>query len=685
MKKNTKETSLRIGAGLLICFLLGTLSVSAQRQEMLLNDNWAFRFSHQVQQHTQRVDLPHTWNAQDALSGKIDYKRGIGNYEKMLYVRPEWKGKRLFLRFDGVNSVANLFINRKHVGEHRGGYAAFVFEITDQVTYGATNSVLVRANNAEQLDVMPLVGDFNFYGGIYRDVHLVITESACISPLDHGSPGVYLVQQAVSAQEAQVAVKVNLNNGAAGQEVELRVQVADGSKIITQQHRNLSLAQGSAIQTEVPVTIKKPHLWNGRQDPFMYQVTVSLFKEGKEIDCVKQPLGLRYFHTDPDKGFFLNGRHLPLHGVCRHQDRAELGNALRPEHHEEDVALMLEMGVNATRLAHYPQASYVYDLMDKHGIVTWAEIPFIGPGGYADKGFVDQPSFRANGKLQLIELIRQHYNHPSICFWGLFNELKELGDNPVEYVKELDALAKQEDPTRPTTSASNQGGDLNFITENIAWNRYDGWYGSTPQTLATFLDQTHAKHPQLRIGVSEYGAGASIYHQQDSLKQPAPAGWWHPENWQTYYHMENWKIIAQRPFVWGTFVWNMFDFGAAHRTEGDRPGINDKGLVTFDRKARKDAFYFYKANWNKQAPMLHLAEKRCLLRTQSEQTIMAFTTAPEVELFVNGVSQGKQQTDRFATVSWKGVRMQPGENLIRVVTPGKPSLSDQVTVTYVAP
>ena len=685
MKKNTKETSLRIGAGLLICFLLGTLSVSAQRQEMLLNDNWAFRFSHQVQQHIQRVDLPHTWNAQDALSGKIDYKRGIGNYEKMLYVRPEWKGKRLFLRFDGVNSVANLFINRKHVGEHRGGYAAFVFEITDQVTYGATNSVLVRANNAEQLDVMPLVGDFNFYGGIYRDVHLVITESACISPLDHGSPGVYLVQQAVSAQEAQVAVKVNLNNGAAGQEVELRVQVADGSKIITQQRRNLSLAQGSAIQTEVPVTIKKPHLWNGRQDPFMYQVTVSLFKEGKEIDCVKQPLGLRYFHTDPDKGFFLNGRHLPLHGVCRHQDRAELGNALRPEHHEEDVALMLEMGVNATRLAHYPQASYVYDLMDKHGIVTWAEIPFIGPGGYADKGFVDQPSFRANGKLQLIELIRQHYNHPSICFWGLFNELKELGDNPVEYVKELDALAKQEDPTRPTTSASNQGGDLNFITENIAWNRYDGWYGSTPQTLATFLDQTHAKHPQLRIGVSEYGAGASIYHQQDSLKQPAPAGWWHPENWQTYYHMENWKIIAQRPFVWGTFVWNMFDFGAAHRTEGDRPGINDKGLVTFDRKARKDAFYFYKANWNKQAPMLHLAEKRCLLRTQSEQTIMAFTTAPEVELFVNGVSQGKQQTDRFATVSWKGVRMQPGENLIRVVTPGKLLLSDQVTVTYVAP
>ena len=359
-----------------------------------------------------------------------------------------------------------------------------------------------------------------------------------------------------------------------------------------------------------------------------------------------------------------------------------MGNALRPSHHDEDVALMLEMGVNAVRLAHYPQASYMYDLMDKYGIITWAEIPFIGPGGYADKGFVDQQSFRENGKLQLIELIRQHYNHPAICFWGIFNEIKELGDNPVEYVKELHALSKQEDPTRFTTSASNQNGDLNFITENIAWNRYDGWYGSTPRTLAQFLDKTHEKYPQLRIGISEYGAGASIYHQQDSLKQTVPTAWWHPENWQTYYHIENWKIIAERPFIWGTFVWNMFDFGAAHRTEGDRPGINDKGLVTFDRKVKKDAFYFYKANWNKQEPMLHLAEKRSLLRVKSQQTIMAFTTAPQVELFINGVSLGKQKADAFATVVWKGVNMQEGENVIRVVALGKHPLSDQVTITY---
>lgn len=668
---------------ILALLLVAASAAWAQRTQIQLNNDWQFRFSHQVQKDTRRIDLPHTWNVQDALSGKIDYKRGIGNYEKALFVPPLWKGKRLFLRFEGVNSVANVFINGKHIGEHRGGYAAFVFEITDRVNYGKNNTILVRANNAEQLDVMPLVGDFNFYGGIYRDVNLLMTNPTCISPLDYASSGVYLVQESVSQKEARISVKVNLSNAAADTDVELNVQVIDGQKLICRESRKLRLQGNTHTQEEIPLVIKDPHLWDGCADPFLYQVQVSLQQDGRMIDNVSQPLGLRSFYTDPDKGFFLNGKHLSLRGVCRHQDRAEVGNALRPQHHEEDVAIMREMGVNAARLAHYPQATYMYDLMDKNGIVTWAEIPFIGPGGYADKGFVDQPSFRENGKTQLIELIRQNYNHPSICFWGLFNELKEVGDNPVEYIKELNVLAKQEDPTRIITSASNQGGDLNFITENIAWNRYDGWYGSTPKTLASFLDQTHQKHPQLRIGISEYGAGASIYHQQDSLTQTNPTSWWHPENWQTYYHIENWKIIHERPFVWGTFVWNMFDFGAAHRTEGDRPGINDKGLVTFDRKVKKDAFYFYKANWNKQEPMIYLAEKRCVLRTQLEQTFMAFTTAPEAELFVNGKSYGKQQTDNYATATWKGIKLQEGANAIRVTTPGKKPLNDEVVITYV--
>ena len=656
-----------------VLFMLYGMSMFAQRQDILLNNDWNFRFSHQVQKGTEvRVDLPHTWNAQDALSGKIDYKRGIGNYEKNLFIRSEWKGKRLFIRFEGVNNIADVFINRRHIGEHRGGYGAFIFEITGKVEYGKENSILVRVNNGEQLDIMPLVGDFNFYGGIYRDVHLLIIDETCISPLNYASPGVRLIQDSVSHKYAKVRAVVDLSNGgSSNREVELNVRLLDGQRVVKEGTKKVNLSGNAAMQQEFTFEIDQPHLWNGRQDPFLYQAEVILSRNGQMVDRVIQPLGLRFYRIDPDKGFFLNGKHLPLQGVCRHQDRSEVGNALRPQHHEEDVALMLEMGVNAVRLAHYPQATYFYDLMDKNGIIVWAEIPFVGPGGYNDKGFVDLSAFRANGKEQLKELIRQHYNHPSICVWGVFNELTELGDNPVEYIKELNVLAHQEDPTRPTTSASNQMGDLNFITDAIAWNRYDGWYGGTPADLGKWLDRMHKDHPEICIAISEYGAGASIYHQQDSLVKTVPTSWWHPENWQTYYHIENWKTISSRPYVWGSFVWNMFDFGAAHRTEGDRPGINDKGLVTFDRKVRKDAFYFYKANWNREEPMLYLTGKRNTVRTQRLQTITAFTNLSGAELFVNGKSYGKAIPDSYAILEWKNVELEPGENEIKVVSTNK--------------
>lgn len=645
-----------------------SMQTLAQRENILINQDWNFRFSHQVNKNSsRRVDLPHTWNAQDALSGKPDYKRGIGNYDKKLFIRSEWKGKRLFLRFEGANCVSNVFINGKQIGEHRGGYGAFIFEITDKVNYGKNNTVLVRVNNGEQLDVMPLVGDFNFYGGIYRDVHLLVTEDICISPLDYASPGVYLFQQHVGEKQAAVLARINLSNGTEHpRQATLRLQVKEGDKVVYQADKKVTVAPHTSVQPEeMSFTLLNPRLWNGREDPFMYQTVITLVKDGKEIDKVEQPLGLRYYATDADRGFFLNGKHLPLHGVCRHQEWAEVGNALRPMHHEEDTRLMLEMGVNAIRLAHYPQATYMYDLMDRNGIVTWAEIPFVGPGGYADKGFVDQPSFRKNGKEQLKEMIRQHFNHPSICFWGLFNELKENGDNPLEYIKELNVLAHQEDPTRPTTSASNQGGAINFITDNIAWNRYDGWYGATPATLASWLDKTHQAHPEIKIAISENGAGASIYHQQDSLVQTSPGSWWHPENWQTEYHIQNWKIISERPYVWGSFVWNMFDFGAAHRTEGDRPGINDKGLVTHDRKVKKDAFYFYKANWNPE-PMVYIAGRRSVNRVKPVTEVQIFSNCAEVTLKVNGQIIKKMQPDGVKVCIFKDIRLKKGENNIEV-------------------
>lgn len=659
-----------------------SMQMLAQREDKLINQDWSFRFSHQVNANAaRRVDLPHTWNAQDALGGKYDYKRGIGNYTKKIFIRPEWQSKRLFLRFEGANCVSNVFVNGKHIGEHRGGYGAFVFEITDKVEYGKENTLLVRVNNGEQLDVMPLVGDFNFYGGIYRDVHLLLTDNLCISPLDYASSGVYLIQQQITDKQAAICARINLSNGTGElRKAVLRLQVNDGKKTVYETEKEVSMIPHTDVQVEnIEFILKNPRLWNGTQDPFMYQTVVTLIKDGKELDKVEQPLGVRYYITDPDKGFFLNGKHLPLHGVCRHQERAEVGNALYPVHHEEDTRIMLDMGVNAVRLAHYPQATYMYDLMDKYGIVTWAEIPFVGPGGYADKGFVDQPSFRENGKEQLKEMIRQHYNHPSICFWGLFNELKEQGDNPVEYIKELNAMAHREDPTRPTTSASNQDGALNFITDHIAWNRYDGWYGATPATLATWLDATHKNHPEIKIAISEYGAGASIYHQQDSLVQTVPGSWWHPENWQTEYHIQNWKIINERPYVWASFVWNMFDFGAAHRMEGDRSGINDKGLVTHDRKIKKDAYYFYRANWNPE-PMIYIAGRRNVNRVKPLVDVQVFSNVEEVILIVNNCQCRRMKPDSLKVCLFKEVPLRKGRNEIEVrASDSKKQLIDRCT------
>lgn len=652
---------------LALFFLFGYLSYGQQREQHLLNSNWSFSFGYETKPDLwTRIEIPHTWNKEDALNGKIDYYRGQATYEKVLFVDKAWEGKRLFLKFEGVNTVCNVFINDKHLGEHRGGYTAFIFEITDRVKFGSDNKIRVRVSNALQLDVMPLVGDFNFYGGIYRDVNLIITDKSCISPLDFASSGVYLTQSTVTKEKAAVNAKVLISNG--NKETNnyvVQVDVKDGSKIIYTKTASVKVEAGIQTEVSLPLKVSNPHLWNGRKDPFIYTTVVSLKQNDKVLDIVEQPLGLRFYNVDPDKGFFLNGEHLQLRGVCRHQDHSEIGNALHPEDQEEDIALMLEMGVNAIRLSHYPNAPYFYDLLDKNGIVTWSEIPFVGPGGYRDQGFVDQPSFRENGKRQLVEMIRQNYNHPGVCFWGLFNELKITGDSPVEYLKELNTMAHQEDPSRITTAASFIDGEINEISDLICWNKYFGWYGGDPKEVGKWADEAHQKLPKLKIGISEYGAGASIYHHEEDLNKPNPSGYWHPEAWQAYYHEENWRQINERPFLWGTFIWNMFDFGAAHRTEGDRPGRNDKGLVTIDRKVKKDAFWFYKANWNKSEPVLYIADRRFVNRTKETTNIKVYSNFPEVELFINGFSQGKRKGE-YAIFNWDTVSLIKGKNRIEV-------------------
>lgn len=664
-KRNYNMKNIFLLLGLLFTSLF---SQSQIREKYLLNSDWSFSYGYEVVPNVwQRVDIPHTWNKDDALNGNVRYYRGQATYQKKLFIEKKWEGKRLFVKFDGVNTVSNIFINGKYKGEHRGGYTAFVFEITENVKYGEENSLQVRVSNALHLDVMPLVGDFNFYGGIYRDVNLLITDKICISPLDYGSSGVYLVQKSVTKKSADVNVKIMVSNGNTDKEnIVLQVDILDGIKTILSKNITKSFPGNSQSEVIIPFEIENPKLWNGIKTPFMYKVVISLLRNGNTIDQIKQPLGLRYFNVDSNKGFFLNGEHLQLRGVCRHQDRSELGNALLPENHQEDIEILTEMGANSIRLSHYPQAPYFFDLLDENGIVTWAEIPFVGPGGYRDVGFVNQPSFCENGKQQLIEMIRQNFNRPSICFWGLFNELKPDGDNPADYLKELNAIVKLEDPSRLSTAASCiDENELNQISDLIGWNKYFGWYGDDVKQIGKWADEIHENHPDFKIGISEYGAGASIYQHEEELKQPVPNSYWHPEAWQAFFHEQNWKELNARPYIWGTFIWNLFDFGASHRTEGDRAGKNDKGIVTFDRKTKKDAFYFYKVNWNPE-PMLYIADRRYVTRNSRTTIIKVYSNLKEVELFVNGSSFGIKRPNESHIIYWDNVNLQSGKNYIEI-------------------
>lgn len=671
---------------LLALFSFMALPSRADRTVIPLNSDWKFRFAHQVSGPPQRVELPHTWNTTDALSGDAAYYRGTGIYEKSISLPDKPEGARVYIRFGGVNHTATIFIDSRYVGKHEGGYGAFTFDITDYLTPDTDHTLTVKANNALDLSIMPLVGDFNMYGGIYRGVDLIVAPPLHISTEDYASPGVYIHQREVSHTEAYVDVDVLIRNASSREsDGVMRVAVLKDGHQVAGVTRSVSLAPDTTeIFSAKSLHIVHPRLWNGREDPYMYTVVAEvLSEEGEVMDRVEQPLGLRYFSIDAERGFMLNGKPLRLHGVCRHQDRAERGNALLPAHHREDADIIEEMGANAVRLAHYPQAKEFYDLMDEKGIIVWAEIPFIGPGGYYDRGYNAIPEFEENGERQLREMIRQHYNHPSICMWGLFNELKTHGDNPLRYVRKLNETAHQEDPYRPTTAASflDASDSINSVTDLIAWNKYFGWYDGQPSDMGRWLNRTHAAFPNYKIGISEYGAGASVYHQQDSVKRGSPAGWWHPENYQTFYHMENWKAIAERPFVWGSFVWNMFDFGAAHRTEGDRPGINDKGLVTFDRKIKKDAFYFYKANWNKSDPFVYIADRRNDRRESPATTVTIFTNQPEAELIVNGKSYGIHRADDYATITINDVRLAPGRNTVEARCPANPLITDSVTWT----
>lgn len=615
------------------------------------------------------VTIPHSWNIKDGQSGNVGdewdngqgFYRGPGTYCKTLFIPKNYLGKRIFLRFEAVSQKAEVFINGRSVGKHEGAFNAFAFEIT-QFVKGGDNDLLVKASNSYDKNLPPLGGDFTVFGGIYRPVSLIVLNPVCISPLDYAAPGVYVKQEKVTDSKAELEVKVKLSNQSnASAKTNVKISILDRNNKVVASSQTILTIKGSDTATSIQkINITEPHLWNGLKDAYLYTAFVEVTDGKKVLDTLSQKIGLRYYQIDAEKGFFLNGKPYKLAGVNKHQDFEGMGWAVTADKQAEDMRLIKEIGANAVRLAHYPHPNYFYSLCDANGLVVWAELPLVN-------NITGSKEFAANAKQQLTELIRQNFNHPSIFFWSLFNEMgHRKTDDPQQLITDLNDLSHNEDPTRLTVAAPNHiERQEKSIPDVLAFNSYPGWYFGNPNGMEKKLVEWNDAINKKGIGVSEYGAGASInHHQQGMTKAPDTKGRWHPEEWQAIVHEANYKQIKQADFVWGSFVWNMFDFASAGRKEGEQLGTNDKGLVTYDRKTRKDAFYFYKANWNPE-PMVYITSKRHLVRDTVFTDIKAYSNCSKVELSVNGKSFGTTSGDNHVFI-WKNIHLIPGKNKIAI-------------------
>ena len=670
-------------------FLLGGVLVSLvakaddnPRTFILLDKGWGYRpvSDTGLKSSMKQVTVPHTWNA-NYIPGTRSYNREMMVYRRDLEITPDMKDKRLFLYFEGVNSSATVLVNNKSVGSHKGGYTAFCMEVTDYAKQG-TNKLEVWVTNAYNPEILPISGDFNIYGGIHRPCHLLVTEQDCISPLFYASPGVFIHQDKVSEKQAQITVETMLSLRGKKQGLKVRTTIEDVKGNIISQNIEQNVTNENVKQ---PFVIEHPVLWNAKQNPHLYKVIVELLDNGKVIDRVEQRTGLRYFSVDADKGFFLNGKYLDLYGFCLHEEVEGKGSALSAEDHERDMELVKESGATSLRLVHYPHSESIYHLSDENGIVLWTEIPMVGPGGYDFCGFINTDGLKEHARQVLKELVYQKYNHPSICFWGIFNEIRTNYDNAEPFARELHELYKEIDPSRLTTLASCD--DPKFYqncSDLMAWNKYIGWYGSrnAPETAGNFFDKAKAASNGKPVAISEYGGGANVEHHFSMKENDVkPSGQFHPEEGQTYIHEGNWSAFAQRPYMWAKYIWVFADFQSSIRNEGGKPGINDKGLVTYDRKIKKDAFYFYKANWSTE-PMIYITSRRFTERPEANVQVKVYSNLRENTLYVNGKKIGKQKSDSLHRVVWQNVTLSKGENRIRVEGKSKAGVIEDTCVWY---
>ena len=586
------------------------------------------------------VTLPHTWNNMDGQDGGNDYWHGIGTYK--IDLPDPTPGKKQYIEIMGANHVATVWCNGRELGTHKGGFSTFRYDLTPAMK--KTGNVLTVAVSNAVSDIYPQTADFTFYGGLYRDVSFIEVAPAHFDLLKDGTDAVFVTPH-VSGYTRVDLFPVD----ACGYTVAVELKDAEGNVVGT------ATAEPCA-HAHVLIDVKEPHLWQGVDDPYCYTATACLIKDGETVDSVTVSYGYRSFHVDSNTGFYLNGKSTPLHGVSRHQDRLDKGWAISKEDHAEDVALIKEIGANTIRLAHYQHDQYFYDLCDHTGFVLWAEIPFISK-------FIPGKEAYDNTISQMTELVAQNYNHPAIFFWGISNEILIGADNePLrKNLRDLHKLAKSMDPSRLTTIAEVSSTPTNsehvYITDVVSYNHYFGWYGGDVAQNGPWFDEFHKLNPDVPLGVSEYGA-------ENILKwhSAAPMNHDYTEEYASHYHHEMLKTFAARPYLWSTHVWNMFDFAADARNEGGVIGRNNKGLVTYDRKIKKDAYFIYKAYWSKD-PVLHIAGRRFADRAPDERDITVYTNCESVTLVVNGVEVGTETAVDHAVV-FKAVALKDGENTV---------------------
>lgn len=569
------------------------------------------------------VTLPHTWNAADGTDGGNDYFRGTCTYTKEFAAPEHADDEEVWLEFEGAAMTAIVSLNGKELARHAGGYSTFRVNLTPALT--AQNTLTIAVDNSANRTVYPQKADFTFYGGLYRDVHMLVVPHSHFALGNHGAPALR-VTPAVSddLHSAAVTVEAACENTPDGTEVLFTIEGVGEQRTAVQ--------GGKAVAV---FHIENVHLWDGVVDPYLYSAAAAL----PSGDAVAEHFGCRKIAFKPDTGFWLNGKNIRLVGTARHQDRAGLGNALTAAEHEEDMQILRDMGANTVRLAHYQHAQYFYDLCDKYGLVAWAEIPYITE---------HMPEANANALAQMEDLVTQNYNHPSIICWGLSNEITVTGgvnDDMIANHHALNNLCHKLDATRPTTMAHAFMLDSNDpfvqLPDICSYNLYYGWYLGELQQNDEFFDSFHKSHPDRVIGLSEFGADANPAYQS---ARPERGDW--SESYQAVYHEHMLKMWAERPYIWAMHVWNGFDFGADGRSEGGKPGQNQKGLVTFDRKTKKDACFIYKAYLSSD-PFVHLCGRRYAHRAESETEIKVYSNQPRVTLFVDGKEFAAQEGDKI--------------------------------------